>query len=74
MPRLIDGRDMFPPEPLELTLSALPALGDDEELTLLVRCQPLPLFEALRRAGFSWHEALHYDGTHEVRIRRARST
>lgn len=71
MTRLIDGRDMVPPEPLELTLAALDAAPLDEEIVLLVNCHPVPLFEILRKCGSTWTETIHADGTHEIRIRRS---
>lgn len=71
MTRVIDGRDMQPPEPLEATLAALDDLPDGEELCLLLYCQPHPLFNALRRNGYQWQEDLQPDGTHEIRIRKA---
>ena len=67
---LIDGREMAPPEPLELTLAALERLPPDGELTVLLFCQPKPLFAMLRQDGWSWTETLQPDGTHEIRIRR----
>jgi len=70
MTRVIDGRDMVPPEPLELTLAALDTLPEGEELVLLVNCHPVPLFEILRRNKATWTETTHADGTHEIRIRR----
>lgn len=69
--RVIDGRDMQPPEPLELTLLALDTLPDDEELLVLLYCQPHPLFQILRRNGYAWREDIQPDGTHEIRIRKA---
>lgn len=71
MPRLIDGRDLLPPEPLELTLAALDGLGDGEELTLQLYCQPHPLYQILRRSGYVWRVTVWDDGTHEIRIRKA---
>lgn len=71
MPRVIDGRDLQPPEPLELTLSALDVLPDGEELLLLLYCQPHPLYQILGRNGYVWQEELQPDGTHEIRIRKA---
>lgn len=71
MPRVIDGRDLQPPEPLELALAALDILPDDEELVLLLYCQPHPLFQILRRNGYAWSEDIQPDGTHEIRIRKA---
>ncbi|HLA35769.1 MAG TPA: DUF2249 domain-containing protein [Rhodocyclaceae bacterium] len=70
MAKMIDGRELLPPEPLELTLGALDALGDDEELILLIYCQPLPLFNILKRNGYVWRERVLDDGTHEVSIRK----
>jgi hypothetical protein len=70
MPRVIDGRELQPPEPLELTLMALDTLAADDEVILLLYCQPHPLFDVLRRNGYAWTEAIQDDGTHEIRIRR----
>jgi hypothetical protein len=69
--RVIDGRELQPPEPLELTLMALDTLGPDDELLLLLYCQPHPLFDVLCRNGYAWTEAIQDDGTHEIRIRKA---
>jgi tRNA 2-thiouridine synthesizing protein A len=69
--RIIDGRDMVPPEPLEHTLAALETLPDGEFLTVLLYCQPHPLYKVLRLNGYCWDEALLTDGTREIRIRKA---
>lgn len=71
MSKVIDGRGLLPPAPLELTLTALDTLGADEELLLLLYCQPHPLFEILGKNGYTWKEELLADGTREVRIRKA---
>lgn len=68
---VIDGRDLQPPEPLELALEALDNLAPDAELVLLLYCQPQPLFNILRRNGYAWQESVKDDGTHEIRIRKA---
>jgi uncharacterized protein (DUF2249 family) len=68
--RVIDGRALIPPEPLELTLSALDDLVAGEELLLLLYCRPHPLFDILRRYGFVWNEDVQTDGTHEIHIRK----
>lgn len=70
MSRVIDGRALMPPEPLELTLSALDELSADDELVLLLYCRPHPLFDILRRYGYVWDESVQSDGTHEIRIRK----
>ena len=69
--RVIDGRDLLPPEPLELTLAALDTLGPDEELLLLLYCEPQPLYSILARNGYRYQTELREDGTNEIRIRKA---
>jgi uncharacterized protein (DUF2249 family) len=69
--RLIDGRDLQPPEPLELAMMALDTLPADEELVMLLYCQPHPLFQILRQNGYVWTETVRNDGTHEIRIKKA---
>ena len=70
-PRIIDGRDMQPPEPLERALTELATLAPDQELVMLLHCEPLPLYAILERNGFRHHSTLLPDGTNEVRIRKA---
>jgi uncharacterized protein (DUF2249 family) len=69
--QVIDGREMVPPEPLELTLNALDRLAAGDELVLLLYCQPHPLYNILRREGYVWSDDLQPDGTREIRIRKA---
>lgn len=66
----IDGRELQPPEPMELTLDALDKLGQGDEVMLLLYCQPHPLFSILRNNGYAWSEDVRADGTREIRIRR----
>ncbi len=70
-PRVIDGRDMEPPEPLERAMAALATLGAGEELVMLLRCEPLPLYTILDQNGYA-HRSRHLaDGTNEITIRKA---
>ena len=71
-PRLIDGRDMEPPEPLELALAELAKLAPGEELVMLLRCEPLPLYAMLDSNGYAHRSALRADGSNEVRIMKKR--
>ena len=71
MTRVIDGRELVPPEPLELTLQALDGLAEDDEVLLLLYRLPHPLFAILRREGYRWSDTLQPDGTIEIRIRKA---
>jgi len=67
-PREIDGRNLLPPEPLELTLAALETLAPGEELVVLLYCQPAPLYSALDQNGYRYRSELRPDGTNEIRI------
>lgn len=64
---------MEPPEPLERVLAELPKLAQDEELLLLVRCEPLPLYAILAKNGFGYSSKLQADGSNEVRISKIQS-
>ena len=70
-PRVIDGRDMEPPEPLERAMAELASLAPGEELLLLLRCEALPLYSILERSGFKYRSEFKPDGTNEVRITKA---
>lgn len=69
--RVIDGRELQPPEPLELALTALDTLPDGDELVMLLYCQPHPLYQVLRRNGYVWEEIPQPDGCFEIHIRKA---
>jgi uncharacterized protein (DUF2249 family) len=71
MQRIIDGRELQPPEPLHRVLAALDDLGAGDELILLLYCHPAPLIAILQRNGYGWQEAVLEDGTHEIRIQGA---
>ena len=70
--RVVDGRGLSPPEPLELTLSALETLPDGEELVVLLYCTPHPLYAVLRQNGYRYESRTQPDGTVEIRIRPSR--
>jgi uncharacterized protein (DUF2249 family) len=67
-PIIIDGRDLQPPEPLELTLEALDRLEPGQELVLLLHCEPHPLYSILSRNGYSHTSEFRADGVNEIRI------
>lgn len=66
--KLIDARDLAPPEPLELVLSALDELKPGERLRLLIHTRPLPLYGILDRNGYAHSTEYLPDGTVEVLI------
>ena len=69
--RVIDGRGLMPPEPMELTLTALDTLPDGEELLLLLYCEPQPLYGILKQNGYTHRSQTRPDGTVEIYIRKA---
>ncbi len=69
-PIIIDGRDLQPPEPLELTLEALDRLQPGQEIVLLLHCEPQPLYSILRRNGYFHTSSYQADGTNEIHIRK----
>ncbi|MFZ5509209.1 MAG: DUF2249 domain-containing protein [Pseudomonadota bacterium] len=68
--RVIDGRGLMPPEPMELTLAALDTLPEGEELLLLLYCEPHPLYNILKQNGYGYRTGFREDGTVEVYISR----
>ncbi|TRZ70093.1 MAG: DUF2249 domain-containing protein [Rhodocyclaceae bacterium] len=70
-PRVIDGRDLLPPEPLELTMAALDSLEPGQELLLLLHCEPHPLYSILKRNGYSYSTETRGDGSNAIRISKA---
>lgn len=68
--RIIDGRQMQPPEPFEKTMEALDDLPDGEQLVLLLYRDPQPLYRALGLSGYRHETAVLPDGTREIRIWR----
>lgn len=69
---VVDARGLMPPEPLELTMTALGELKtlEDEVLLLLYR-EPFPLYGILDRNGYRHHTESTPDGTFHIHIRRA---
>ena len=67
-PRVIDGRDLLPPEPMELTLAALDTLEPGQELLLLLHCEPQPLYSILKRNGYRYRSEMREDGTNAITI------
>jgi len=69
--RVVDGRGMSPPEPLEATLAALDTLPPGEELLVLLFCEPVPLYSVLKENGYIYSAKMQADGTNEIRIRKS---
>jgi uncharacterized protein (DUF2249 family) len=69
--RLIDARDLLPPEPLELTLAALDELQPGGEIVLLLYREPFPLYQILHNNGYIHRTEHREDGTFAIHIRHA---
>jgi len=69
-PRVIDGRGMEPPEPLELAVAELGKLAPGEELVMLLHCEPLPLYAILERNGYRYRAERLADGSNEIHIQK----
>ena len=69
-PRVIDGRGMLPPEPLETAVAALGAMAPGEELVMLLHCEPLPLYSLLDAKAYRYRAERRADGTNEIHIHK----
>jgi TusA-related sulfurtransferase len=68
--KIIDAREMEPPEPFVLTLDALDTLGPGEKLLLILTREPYPLYRALQNRGFTYQTDITLQGTFEILIWR----
>ena len=68
--QVVDGRDLAPPEPFELTMAALDAIKPGESVLLLLPRQPYPLFQVLERQGVLYQTQRRPDGIYEIHIWR----
>lgn len=66
----LDARELLPPEPMQRVMAALPTLGPEDVLTLLLYREPFPLYAALEQRGFTWRTTLADDGTYTIEVRR----
>ncbi len=53
--RDLDVRELEPPEPFLLAMQAIGELGVGDELVLLHRREPFPLYDVLNSLGFLHH-------------------
>jgi uncharacterized protein (DUF2249 family) len=50
----IDVRELAPPEPFEIILPALFTLAPGAVLQVHIHREPYPLYDFMRKSGFSW--------------------
>jgi tRNA 2-thiouridine synthesizing protein A len=65
---VVDARWLPPPEPLELTLAALNALGDGDRLRLLIHREPFMLYPILDEWRYGYQTLAKDDGSYEILI------
>jgi uncharacterized protein (DUF2249 family) len=66
--RVIDGRELEPPEPFVQTMDALDTLEPGQRLLLLLAREPFPLYRALDLNGVSWTRERNDSGDFEIRM------
>ena len=64
----IDARRMLAPEPFERVVEALRNLPPDDEVLLIVRQEPLPLYRFLSNNRYRYRARRTGEGSFEVRI------
>ena len=67
--KLIDGRNLEPPEPFLLTMEALDEIQPGQTVLLQLSREPFPLYRALELNGYAWEISRLEDGTVEILIR-----
>jgi len=66
----VDVRQLAPPEPMTVILTALARLTDGQCLLVSHRRQPFPLYEKLLQAGWAYHCEVHHDDNISLYIYR----
>lgn len=69
---MVDARELEPPLPFEQTMAALDQMQQGDEVVLWLYRRPEPLFNVLRRNGYTWSEAIGPEGCFEYRIRSSK--
>jgi len=64
--RIVDGRELEPPEPFVQTMEALDSIDPGQKVLLLLGREPFPLYRALELNGFDWKTEHAADGTVKV--------
>jgi uncharacterized protein (DUF2249 family) len=67
----LDVRGMEPPEPLERILAMIGDFKAGDTLTVIIDCEPLPLFRILRANGFDFRNEPGTSSRYQINIRRA---
>ena len=71
--RVIDARELEPPEPFVQTMAALDTLAPGQTLCLILPREPYPLYRALELNGVAWRSKWNASGYFEVVMWRDRA-
>jgi len=66
----VDVKQLAPPEPMTVILTALAQLVNEQCLLVSHRRQPFPLYEKLQQAGWAYHCEVHSDDNISLYIYR----
>ena len=66
--RVVDGRNLEPPEPFVQTMDALDAITPGQKVMLILGREPHPLYRALELNGYAWQTERKDDGSVEILI------
>jgi len=66
--KVIDARDLEPPEPFERVMEALSTLEPGGQVMLILNREPFPLYRVLQLNGYQYKTASFPDGRFEIVI------
>ena len=64
----LDVRGMSPPEPLEKVMAVVGDFAPGDLLTLVIDCEPIPLYRILERNGYGWRAEPGKESLREITI------
>ena len=66
--KVIDARDLEPPEPFERVMEAISVLEPGGEIMLILNREPFPLYRVLQLNGYAHKTTAYPDGRFEIVI------
>ena len=71
--KVIDARELEPPEPFERVMEALSEMEPGGKILLILNREPFPLYRVLERNGYRHSAKPFPDGRFEIEISEERS-
>ena len=69
--KVIDARDLEPPEPFERVMEAISGLEPGGQIMLILNREPFPLYRVLQLNGYQYKTTVFPDGRFEILIGQA---